>query len=136
MIVVSGGVVSMLTFRIAEDVWPALSVATTLSARLPSPGIVKFTEYGPGAATVPSELNVPVEQSVLASEHSKNWTSWTPLPASVAFAVNGVGLENEALTVTGGAVIEIVGGTLSTRMFWLTTCVVLPASSVAVARRS
>src|SRR5437660_2196670 len=69
VIVVSGGVVSTLTLRIAEAVWPALSVATTFRARLPSPGMVQSTEYGPGAATVPSELNVPPEQSVLVSEH-------------------------------------------------------------------
>ena len=136
VIVVSGGVVSTLTLRIDDELWPALSVATTSSARLPSPGIVQFTEYGPGAAIVPSALNVPVEQSVLASEHSRNWTSFTPLPVSLAVAVKGVGLEYDALTDIGGAVMEIVGGTLSTRMFVFTTCVALPAASVAEARRS
>src|ERR671936_2176512 len=48
VIVVSGGVVSTLTLRIAEEVWPALSVATTFSAWLPSPGIVQSIVYGPG----------------------------------------------------------------------------------------
>src|SRR6266487_5197469 len=115
VIVVSGGVVSTLTLRIADDVWPASSLAVTSSAWLPSPGIVQLTLYGPGEATVPSEFHEPVEQSVLVLEHSKNCTLATPLPASVAPAVNGLGLENEPLTEVGGAVIETVGATLSTR---------------------
>src|SRR6266487_4780189 len=100
---------------ISDDVWPALSLAVTSSAWLPSPGIVQLTLYGPGEATVPSEFHEPVEQSVLVLEHSKNCTLATPLPASVAPAVNGLGLENEPLTEVGGAVIETVGATLSTR---------------------
>src|SRR5919201_2195172 len=117
VIVVSGGVVSTLTLRIADAACPALSVAVALSAWLPSPGIAQLTAYGPGEATVPSELNVPLPQSMLVFEHSKNCTFATPLPASVALAVNGVGLENEPLTDVGGGVIETVGATLSTRVF-------------------
>jgi len=65
-IVVSGAVRSTLTLRIALDGWPALSVATAASAWLPSAaGMFHDTVYGPGAATVPSGLQIPAEQSVL-----------------------------------------------------------------------
>src|SRR5438132_1108384 len=136
--VVSGAVRSTLTFRIALDGCPALSVATAASAWLPSaPGTFHETLYGPGAATVPSGLQMPVEQSVLWFEHSKNCTWATPLPpGSPAVAENVVGLGSEPLMATGGAVIETFGGTLSTRTFVFSTVVVLPASSVVLARRS
>src|SRR5689334_11817311 len=88
VIVVWGAVRSTSTLRMALDAWPALSVATAASAWLPSvPGMFHETLYGPGAATVPSGLHTPLEQLLLWFEHSKNWTSWTPLPpVSVAVA--------------------------------------------------
>ena len=136
--VVSGAFRSTSTLRIALEGWPALSVATAASAWLPSAtGIVHETLYGPGAATVPSGLQTPVAQSALWFEHSKNCTSSTPLPpGSVAFAEKLVGLGTEPLIAAGGAVIAMVGGALSTRMFACSTLDVLPASSVALARTS
>src|ERR671937_1816298 len=74
-IVVSGAVRSTSTLRMAVAGWPALSVATAASAWLPSvAGMFHETVYGPGAATVPTGLHTPVEQSLLWFEHSKNWT--------------------------------------------------------------
>ena len=65
-IVVCGEVRSTSTLRIALDGWPALSVATTASAWLPSvAGMLHETQYGPGAATVPSGFHTPVAQSLL-----------------------------------------------------------------------
>src|SRR5256714_5495405 len=65
-IVVSGAVRSTSTLRIALDGWPALSVATAASAWLPSvAGMFQETVYGPGAATVPSALQMPAAQSLL-----------------------------------------------------------------------
>jgi hypothetical protein len=97
----------------------------------------QLTLYGPGAATVPSGLQTPVAQSLLWSEHSKNWTCWTPLPpGSLAVAEKLVGLGSEPLIDAAGAVIATAGGTLSTRMLVFTTVVVLEASSVVCARRS
>src|SRR5690348_12009710 len=132
---VSGGVVSIETFSIVDAGWPALSVATASSAWLPSPGTFQLTLYGAVVST-PRELNVPVAQSTLVFEHSKNSTDATPLPPSVAVALKVVGLGKEALMLAGGAVIDTDGGMLSTRTFALTTCAVLPASSVAIARTS
>ena len=86
--------------------------------------------------STPSESNVPLEQSALVFEHSKNSTCETPLPASFAVAVNGVGLAVELLTLAAGAVIVTLGGTLSTRTFAWIAWLALPASSAAVARRS
>ena len=61
----------------------------------------------------------------------------TPLPpVSLAVAANVVGLGTDPLIAVGGAVIETAGGTLSTRMPVFSSVVVLPASSVARARRS
>src|SRR6266540_1902118 len=136
--VVFGAVRSTSTFRIALEGWPALSVATAARAWLPSvPGIVHETLYGPGAATVPSGLQTPEEQSVLWFEHSKNCTWETPLPlGSLAVAVKLVGLGREPLIAVAGAVIETDGGTLSTRMLVFSSVVLLAASSVARARRS
>src|SRR5437016_6218660 len=95
------------------------------------------TVYGPGAATVPSGLQTPELQSVLWFEHSKNWTSWTPLPpGSLAVAEKLVGVGSEPLIAAAGAVIATDGGTLSTRMLVFWTVVTLLASSVARARRS
>src|SRR5262245_22454090 len=75
VIVVSGAVRSTSTLRMSLDAWPALSVATAASAWLPSvAGMFHETLYGPGAGTVPSGLQTPVEQALLWSEHSKNWT--------------------------------------------------------------
>src|SRR5690242_3706149 len=95
------------------------------------------TVYGPGAGTVPSGLQTPVEQLMLWSEHSKNWTSWTPLPdGSLAVAEKLVGVGSEPLIAVAGAVIATAGGTLSTSTLVLSTVVVFDASSVATARRS
>src|SRR5690242_15850796 len=81
VIVVSGAVRSTSTLRMSLEAWPALSVATAARAWLPSvPGMFQETLYGPGAGTVPSGLHTPVLQLVLWFEHSKNWTSCTPLP--------------------------------------------------------
>jgi hypothetical protein len=61
----------------------------------------------------------------------------TPLPAgSLALAANVVGLGSEPLMATAGAMIETVGGALSTRTLVFSTVAVLLASSVARARRS
>src|SRR5919108_6174586 len=96
------------------------------------PGTVQETSYGPGAATVPSGLQMPVAQSTLWFEHSKNWTCATPLPpGSLAVAEKLVGLGSEPLIAAAGAVIETVGATLSTRMLVFSTVVRLFASSVA-----
>ena len=64
---------------------------------------------------------MPLAQSLLVFEHSKNSTDATPLPPSLALAPNVVGLGNDALMLAGGAVIVTDGGMLSTRMFALTT---------------
>ena len=82
-----------------------MSVATAASAWLPSaPGIVHETLYGPGAATVPSGLQMPDAQSVLWFEHSKNCTWATPLPpGSPAVAEKVVGLGSEPLIAVAGA---------------------------------
>ena len=86
---------------------------------------------------MPSAFQTPVAQSLLVSEHSKNWTWETPLPAgSLALAANVVGLGTEPLIAAAGAVIEMVGGALSTWMLVFSTLVVFDASSVARARRS
>src|SRR2546423_10327017 len=116
--VVWGAVRSTLTFRIALDGWPALSVATAARAWLPSvPGMFQETLYGPGAATVPSGLQMPVAQSVLWLEHSKNCTCATPLPpGSLAVAEKVVGLGSEPLIAVAGAGIDTAGGTLSPPM--------------------
>src|SRR5512133_677659 len=137
-IVVLGAVRSTSTLRIAVAGCPALSVATAARAWLPSAaGIDHETLYGPGAGTVPSGFQTPVAQSLLWSEHSKNCTCATPLPAgSLALAANVVGLGSEPLMAAAGAVIETVGGALSTRTFVFSTVAVLLASSVARARRS
>ena len=108
---------------------------TDSSAWLPSLGTFQLTLYGAVVST-PSEVNVPVAQSTLVFEHSKNSTDATPLPPSVAVAPNVVGLGKDALMLAGGAVIVTDGGMLSTRMFELTTCAEFPASSVALARTS
>src|SRR6266550_6561663 len=100
-------------------------------------GIDQETLYGPGARTVPSGFQTPVAQSLLWSEHSKNCTWLTPLPAgSLALAAKVVGLGSEPLIAAAGAVIETVGGALSTRMLVFSTLAALLASSVARARRS
>src|SRR5207247_5710123 len=100
-------------------------------------GMFHETLYGPGAATVPSGLQIPVEQSVLWSVHSKNLTSSTPLPAgSLAVAEKLVGLGSEPLIAAAGAVMATDGAMLSTRMLVFSTVVVFDASSVARARRS
>src|SRR6185295_1553126 len=78
-IVVLGAVRSTSTLRIDVAGCPALSVATAARAWLPSAaGIDQETLYGPGAGTVPSGFQMPVEQSLLEFEHSKNWTWDTP----------------------------------------------------------
>ena len=69
-------------------------------------------------------------------EHSKNWTWATPLPPSLAFAENVVGLGTDPLTAAAGAVIDTLGAALSTRMLVCPTLVWFPASSVAAARTS
>src|SRR3954470_2670943 len=95
------------------------------------------TLYGPGAATAPSGLQTPVEQSLPWLEHSKNCPCWTPLPpGSPAVAEKLVGLGSEPLIAAAGAVIATAGATLSTRMLVFSTVVVLVASSVVRARRS
>src|SRR3954465_5636839 len=95
------------------------------------------TLYGPGAATVPSGLQTPVEQSFLWLEPSKNCTCATPLPpGSVAVAEKLVGLGSEPLIAAAGAVIATGGATLSTRCAVFSIVVVLFASSVARARTS
>src|SRR5882724_1488986 len=137
-IVVLGAVRSTSTFRIAVAGWPALSVATAARAWVPSAaGIDQETLYGPGAGTVPSGFQIPVAQLLLWSEHSKNCTWATPLPPrSLASAAKVVGLGSEPLIAAAGAVIDTVGGALSTRMLVFSTLAVLFASSVARARRS
>src|SRR6266508_4429920 len=136
--VVFGAVRSTSTLRIALEGCPALSVATAARAWLPSePGIGQDTLYGPGVETVPSGLQTPVAQSALWFEHSKNSTWLTPLPPpSSALAEKVVGLGREPLIAAGGEVIETEGGTLSTRILVFSTLVSLPASSVALPRRS
>jgi len=95
------------------------------------------TVYGPGAGTMPTGLQTPVEQSVLWFEHSKNCTCWTPLPpVSLAVALKLVGVGSEPLIAGAGAVIATAGGTLSTRMLVFSSVVAFDASSVARARRS
>jgi hypothetical protein len=138
VIVVSGAVRSTSTLRMSLEAWPALSVATAASAWFPSvAGMFHDTLYGPGAGTVPSGLQTPVEQSLLWFEHSKNCTCVTPLPpGSPAVAEKLVGLGSEPLIAAAGAVIAADGGTLSTRMLVFSTVVVFAASSVARARRS
>src|SRR4051812_24784135 len=73
--VVFGAVRSTSTLRMPLEGWPALSVATAASAWLPSiAGMFHDTVYGPGAATVPSGLQMPLAQLRLWLEHSKNCT--------------------------------------------------------------
>src|SRR2546423_11753874 len=91
----------MLTFSIVDAGWPALSVATASRAWLPSLGTFQLTVYGAVAST-PRELNVPVAQSALVFEHSKNPTDATPLPPSFALAPNAVGLGHRVLRRAAG----------------------------------
>src|SRR2546423_4822352 len=125
----------MLTFSIVDAGWPALSVATASRAWLPSLGTFQLTVYGAVAST-PRELNVPVAQSALVFEHSKNSTDATPLPPSFALAPNAVGLGNEELMLAGGAVIVTDGGMLSTRRFVVKAWAGVPAAAVARRRTS
>src|SRR3954451_4885225 len=95
------------------------------------------TLYGPGAGTVPSGLQMPVLQSVLWLEHSKNCTCVTPLlPGSLAVAEKLGALGGGPLVTGVGVVSATAGGALSTRMLVFSTVVAFEASSVARALRS
>ena len=86
-IVVSGGVRSTVTSTSELAVRSALSVATARRARWPSAGIAQPTPYWSS-----------MEADGAVSEHWKNSTCFTPLPASLAVAASAYGSAEAALT--------------------------------------
>src|SRR5258708_11711140 len=124
----------MSTWAKSEPVLLEPSVAIALTALLPSaPGTVQLALYGLVVSTE-MEFHEPLEQFVVAFEHSKNST-WA-MSVSALVAVSAIAAGSDAFTYCG-AWIVMVGAWLSTRTFVTRLDVVeLPALSVAVARRS
>src|SRR5437868_11904818 len=124
----------MSTLAISEPVLLEPSVATALTALLPSPpGTVQLALYG-SVVSVEMEFHEPLEQFALAFEHSKNSTCERSVSPLVAVSVSEAG--SDALTYCGVWIVT-VGAWLSISTFVTSADVVeLPALSVAVARRS
>ena len=103
---VTGRVRSTVTLTMSSPVFEPTSVATARSAAFPSAGSGHEAVYG-AAVSVPSEIQVPVEQSLLASVQAKNSTPETSPSGLVAVTVNGSA--SARFTNPLGAVIETLG---------------------------
>src|SRR4051812_47002551 len=107
----AGAVRSIVVVTTSSPVLPALSVATTRSARSPSASSGHEAPYG-AAASVPSETQVPDAQSALPFEQRKNSTWARSVAALVAVSENGSA--SPAFTYAPGAVRSTAGAVVST----------------------